>query len=172
VNTEPFGELLPHIDAVNMDIKSIRGEFYRKLCGAKVEPALKSAVLAKNNALLEITNLIIPGENDSDEDLGALAEWVLKNLGADTPVHLSAYFPRYKMRAPATPDETLKRAHGVFSKLLKYVYVGNTNISAGSDTKCAKCGAVLIKRVGYDVNIVGLKGARCASCGSENNIVN
>ena len=172
INFEPFAELLPWIDAINMDIKSIRPEFYERLCGGTLEPVLRNATIAARRTHLEVTNLIIPGHNDSDEELEELATWIARELGPQVPTHLSAYFPRYKLQAPPTPVETPERAHAIFSRHLRYVYLGNVYSGLGADTPCAQCGAILVARRGYSVRIVGLdERGKCRKCGAENNFV-
>lgn len=171
ISPEPFDELLPHIDGINMDLKSIRPAFYRELCKGTLEPVLASAKTAAARTHLEVTNLIIPGHNDTDEELTELANWIAHELGPLTPTHLSAYFPRHELRAPPTSVETLERAHGIFSRRLAHVYLGNVQSAAGASTRCHACREVLIQRRGYSTRIVGLDGTRCAKCGSENNIV-
>ncbi len=171
IEAKPFDELLPLIDGVNMDIKSIRPDFYRDICGGTLEPVLRNAATAAKRTHLEVTNLIIPGHNDSDEELEELATWIARELGPQVPTHLSAYFPRYKLQAPPTPVETLERAHAIFSRHLRYVYLGNVYRGLGVDTRCASCGATLVTRRGYSVRVVGLDGPRCSQCGAENNFV-
>ncbi len=171
VNPEPLAELLPFLDALNIDIKSIREEFYREICGGRLAPVLETCIAARKAAHVEITNLIIPTHNDSEADLTALADWVRDHLGADTPTHLSAYFPRYRLDAPPTPPETLERAYGIFAERLDYVYLGNMMLDKGSDTFCSSCGAILIRRHGYATRIVGLDGVKCAKCGAATNVV-
>lgn len=168
---EPFRALVKLIDALNIDIKSIRDEFYRNTCKGWIEPVLRNTKIANEVSHVEITNLIIPEHNDSEEDLTDLADWILQNLGSDTPTHLSAYFPAYKLTAPPTSPETLERAWNIFSKRLNYVYVGNMRIGHGSDTVCKKCGETVIKRQGYRINIEGLNGDKCAKCGNDLNII-
>ncbi len=171
VNPEPLAELLPFIDALNIDIKSIRDKFYRDICGGWLAPILETCVAAKKAAHVEITNLIIPTHNDSDADLADLADWIRGHLGADTPTHLSVYFPRYRLQAPPTPPETLERAYGIFTARLDHVYVGNMMLDHGADTLCKSCGATLIRRRGYATRIVGLDGAKCSKCGAAANVV-
>jgi pyruvate formate lyase activating enzyme len=171
VMPEPLAEALPVIDALNIDIKSIRDEFYREICGAWLEPVLATAKAANEQAHVEITNLIIPTHNDSDADLTDLADWICDELGPETPVHLSAYTPRYRLNAPPTPRETLLRAHGIFAERLRFVYVGNMMVDGGSDTVCPSCGATVIRRSGYRTELVGLSDRSCAVCGAGVNVV-
>jgi len=171
INPEPFAELLPYVDGINMDLKSIRPEFYTRLCRGTLDPVLASARTAARNTHLEVTNLIIPGHNDSDEEFEELAAWIEAELGPQTPAHLSAYFPRYKLQAPPTPVETLERALAIFSRRLHHVYLGNCYSKLGASTRCHQCGAELVTRRGYNTRVVGLDGPRCTACGTENNFV-
>lgn len=168
---EPFEELLPYVDAMNMDIKAIRPDFYKRLCRGTLEPVLANAKAAARRTHIEVTNLVIPGHNDTDEEFEELGRWIAGEMGPEIPIHLSAYFPRYRLKAPPTPVETLERAHGVFSRHLRYVYLGNCYSEKGANTACHKCGALLIARRGYNVRVLGLKGAACASCGGDNYLV-
>jgi pyruvate formate lyase activating enzyme len=165
VEPEPLRELLPFVHALNVDIKSSSPDFYRRLCEGRLEPVLATVETAARSAHVEVTTLVIPGENDSDEDLEGVARWVGEHVGRHVPAHLSAYTPRYRFTAPPTPVETLRRAADLFRRHLDYVYLGNVLARDGSDTRCAGCGAVLIRRRGYQVETVGLEGATCTSCG-------
>lgn len=123
---KPAAELLPYINALNIDIKSFNNEFYVKYCGGRLQPVLDFAKQAKSAGChVEITNLIIPSCNDKDADISALAEWVADNLGKDTVLHLSAYFPQYKFDVKATSYEILDHARGLALKKLDNVYLGN-----------------------------------------------
>ncbi|MFH0840123.1 MAG: AmmeMemoRadiSam system radical SAM enzyme [Candidatus Omnitrophota bacterium] len=126
VHKEPLYEILPYIGAMNIDIKSIEEEFYKEHCLGKLEPVLENTKIAKEKGVhIEITNLIIPTLNDSEKNVGKLVDWVYANLGAETPLHFSRYFPCHKMKLPPTPRETLERAKEIADKKLKYVYLGN-----------------------------------------------
>ncbi len=120
----PLRELLPYIDAMNIDIKGFSEPFYRKL-GGHLRPVLKTAELAKKSCHIEITNLIIPGLNDSREDFEGLVDWVANSLGKDTPLHFSRYFPSYRVATEPTPVETLHLAEEIAKEKLDYVYLGN-----------------------------------------------
>jgi len=171
INPEPLNDLLPLIDALNVDIKAMRDDFYRDLCKGRVRPVLDTAVAARKAAHVEITNLIIPDYNDSREELSQLADWVASNLGIDTPVHLSAYFPRHRLRANPTPPETIEMAYDLFRQRLHFVYVGNIISNSGTNTACSSCGRMLVERRGYSVQLVGLQGSTCGGCGAANNII-
>lgn len=129
IHQKPAGDLLPHIDAANIDIKSINPEFYTGYCSGNLTPVLQFSKLAlKYGCHVEITNLIIPGLNDSDDEIAELAEWIRMNLGDQTPLHLSAYHPQYKLSTPATPVATIKRAEKICRGKLKYIYLGNVGL--------------------------------------------
>jgi len=125
VNPEPLEEMLPFIDAMNIDLKSIDDDFYRKVCRGRVGPVLHTIKRSAESCHVELTNLIIPDLNDSDDDLTRLVDWIYDNVGPETPLHFSRYFPCYKLDKPTTPIETLKRAEGIAKKKLKYVHLGN-----------------------------------------------
>jgi pyruvate formate lyase activating enzyme len=125
VNQEPLRDILPLIDAMNIDLKSIRDEFYKKTCSGTIEPVLETIKVSCKACHVELTNLIIPTLNDSVEDLTGLVDWVYDNCGDSVPIHFSRYFPCYKMTLPPTPVETLELAEKIAKKKLKHVYLGN-----------------------------------------------
>lgn len=125
VNMEPLEEMLPFIDAMNIDIKSFDEDFYMKICAGRLKPILDVIKRSARSCHVELTNLIIPTLNDSEGCIRKMVDWIYNNLGVDTPLHLSRYFPCYKMDLPPTPIETLKRAERIAKKKLKYVYLGN-----------------------------------------------
>lgn len=125
VNSEPLEEILPFIDAMNIDIKSVEEEFYHKICKGKLAPVLSMAKRANEVCHIEVTNLIIPVLNDKEDNFIKLVDWIVENLGREVPLHFSRYLPHYKMDIPPTPISTLKRAETIARKKLKYVYLGN-----------------------------------------------
>ena len=125
VNMDPLAEMLPYIDAMNIDIKSFDEDFYMKTCGGRLKPILEVVKRSARACHIELTNLIIPTLNDSKASIKKMVDWVYDNLGAETPLHLSRYFPCYKMDLPPTPIETLKMAERIAKEKLKYVYLGN-----------------------------------------------
>ncbi|MDD5020039.1 MAG: AmmeMemoRadiSam system radical SAM enzyme [Candidatus Omnitrophica bacterium] len=125
VEPGPLQELLPYIDAANIDIKSIRDDFYRKVCSGRVGPGLKTIETMAAACHVELTCLVIPTLNDSPEDISALADWVAEHAGPDVPLHFSRYFPCYKMTIPPTPPRTLFEAQKIARKKLSRVYLGN-----------------------------------------------
>jgi pyruvate formate lyase activating enzyme len=173
VRPEPAAELLPWIDALNIDIKSMDDAFYRRECRGRLQPVLDSAVQARRAGChVEITNLLIPGLNDESANVRRLAEWVREALGEQTPLHLSAYTPRYRATQPATDRETLERAYAVCREVgLPYVYMGNIRSREGQNTLCPGCGSVAITRAGYRTDASGLNGTACGSCGRNLPIV-
>ena len=170
-NPEPFEELIPYIHAMNIDLKSIRPEYYRKYCHGRLEPVLKTIERAQKSCLVELTNLVVTGLNDSDQDLSELVDWVAR-LNPEIPVHFSAYRPMYKMQNPTTPIERLHKAYELGKAKLKWVYVGNAYMDVGEDSICPVCGATLVKRRGYNVRIVDLQGSRCKKCNTNHNFIN
>ena len=171
INPDPFEELLPFIDAMNIDVKSVKKSFYREYCKATLAPVLKTAERARKSCHVEITNLIIPTLNDSDEDFRKLINWIADKLGDDTPLHFSRYFPAHKLNIPPTPVTTLEKAKKIAQKRLKHVYIGNILDPSANTTYCPKCKKALIVRDGYSISKMHLKGKRCRYCGEEINIV-
>ncbi len=171
VNPEPLEELLPLVDAMNIDIKAFTPEFYKKICMGTLEPVLDTVKRSCKSTHVEVTNLIIPGHNDTDQEFESLAAWIADNAGPHTPAHLSCHFPRHRLNAGVTPQETLLRAWRFFAKRLKYVYVGNVQIPQAGNTFCRVCGALQIERLGYRTQVRHMgKDGKCLQCGSENNV--
>lgn len=166
---EPLRELLPWVDAFNIDLKAFGADFYRKRCGGTLEPVLESIRTIAGQTHLELTTLLIPGANDAPEQLAALADWIADNCGADTPAHLSAYYPCYKAQEPPTTPESLGRARDIFRRRLYNVYVGNVENPHWRESRCASCGGLLVRRTGYRSEVSGLDAAgRCVVCGADN----
>ena len=171
INPEPLAEMMPFVDAANLDLKGIRDDVYSRYCGGAIAPVLETAKTLASETHLEVTNLIITGLNDGDEDIAGLAHWVAEHLGRETPAHLSRYFPHYRHTAPATSTRRMETAREIFAERLDYVYLGNMAHPEAGDTRCHRCGALLVARSGYHVRIEGLSGDKCAACGAENNFV-
>ncbi len=125
VNMDPLEGMLPYINAMNIDLKSFDEDFYIKICKGALKPVLDVIKTSARSCHVELTNLIIPTLNDSEESIGKMVDWIYTNLGPEVPLHLSRYFPCYAMSIPATSAETLKRAERIAKKKLKYVYLGN-----------------------------------------------
>jgi pyruvate formate lyase activating enzyme len=167
---QPRAEFFAGIDAANVDLKAFTERFYRHVCGAELAPVLETLVYLKRETKvwLEITTLLIPGENDSDAELDAMTRWIASELGPDVPLHFSAFHPDWKMTDhPATPPATLTRARNLaMCNGLHYVYTGNVHDAVGGSTWCPGCGALLIERDWYQLGRWGLvPGGACAACG-------
>ncbi|MFH0795183.1 MAG: AmmeMemoRadiSam system radical SAM enzyme [bacterium] len=171
ITESAFDEVYEYIDAANVDLKAFTQTFYQKLCFSNLQSVLDTLVWLRTRTKVwfEITNLIIPNQNDSDEETGQLTRWVLENLGDDVPLHFTAFHPDFKMMdTPPTPAATLKRAREQALGLgLKYVYVGNVHDSNGQNTYCPGCGETLISRDWYQVRVLAMKGGACAHCGAK-----
>ncbi|HAX92696.1 MAG TPA: AmmeMemoRadiSam system radical SAM enzyme [Bacteroidales bacterium] len=167
VNRDPLNEMLKFIDAFNIDLKAFNEAFYSRLTGAGLEPVKESLkAISKAGRHLEITTLVIPGKNDSVDEMESQAEWIAGELGDETPLHLSRYFPMFKRDDPSTPQETLTRLYEAASKRLKYVYLGNTRGESGQYTLCSKCGTIVTKRSGYSIMLTNLsETGSCKKCG-------
>ncbi len=168
---EPRAEFFSHVDAANVDLKAFSEEFYEQICGGKLQPVLDTlAYLRHETAVwLEITTLLIPGENDSSAEIDALTRWIAAELGADVPLHFSAFHPDWKMRNyPRTPPETLTRARKIaLENGLRYVFTGNVYDEAGGSTYCHQCGQTLIGRDWYRLTAWNLTpDGRCNRCGA------
>jgi pyruvate formate lyase activating enzyme len=167
---EPRAEFYRWIDAANVDLKAFTERFYRRVCGSELAPVLDTLVYLKRetSVWLEITTLLIPGENDSDAELDSMTRWIAEQLGADVPLHFSAFHPDWKMidHSP-TPPQTLTRAREIAMRNgLRYVYTGNVHDKAGGSTWCPGCHALLIERDWYQLGHWGLTpDACCAQCG-------
>lgn len=168
INEEPFQALAPFLDALNIDVKGFSDTFYRKIVKGDYRPVLKTAQLAKKMGChVEVTTLLIPGLNDGEEEIRRLVDRLAADLGTDTPLHFSRYFPNYQMDLPPTPLETLRRAAAIAKEKLSYVYLGNAPELDGSDTFCPHCGREVISRSFYHTVITGLEGNRCRYCGEK-----
>ncbi|TKJ45911.1 AmmeMemoRadiSam system radical SAM enzyme [Candidatus Aerophobetes bacterium Ae_b3a] len=166
ISQEALIKISPYLDAANVDLKSFREDFYKKVCGAELEPVLKTLKLMKKLGIwLEITTLIIPTLNDSHEELKEIAGFIVA-LGEETPWHLSRFYPTYKLRKlPATSLETIHRGREIGLKAgLRYVYAGNVPGDKAENTYCYHCGKLLIRRYGYQIKESNLEEDRCKYC--------
>jgi pyruvate formate lyase activating enzyme len=159
------------MDAANVDLKGFTERFYKRLCSASLAPVLETLeyVRQETDVWLELTTLLIPGENDSDEELHQLCAWVVEHLGPGVPLHFSAFHPDYKMRdLPATPPATLSKARRIAQQEgVRYAYTGNVHDADGGSTWCHQCGHLLIERDWYRLGRWGLTGdGRCERCGT------
>lgn len=174
ITAEPRVEFFEHMDAANVDLKAFTEDFYWKICGGHLEPVLETIKYLKDetDVWFELTDLLIPGENDSATEIGEMTEWIVDNLGADVPLHFTAFHPDWKMRdRPATPPATLTNAREIaMTKGLRYVYTGNVHDFTGESTYCHNCEAILIGRDWYELSTwnIATQGGRgfCTKCGT------
>ncbi len=171
ISAQPREEFFRHMDAANIDLKSFDENFYWKLTGGHLKAVLETLeyVHKEADAWLEITNLVIPGHNDSDAEISAMSEWIANTLGVDVPLHFSAFHPDYKMLdVPPTPPASLARARDIALRAgLRYVYTGNVHDSRGGSTWCPSCGVLLIERDWYEIGAWHLKHGHCEHCGEK-----
>lgn len=157
----------PYLDAANVDLKSYRDDSYQKLCKARLQPVLDTITAMNRLGIwLEVTTLVVPGENDSDEELGNIAEF-LARIDHNIPWHISQFHPDYELNAHiVTPLETLKRAREIGKRAgLRYVYLGN--VREGTNTKCPQCRELIVERGYMQLKKLPLKNGRCPSCGAK-----
>lgn len=168
ITEEALGEIRTILDAFRVDIKAFSDEFYRKVCGAKLQPVLDATIRARELGMhIEVVNLVIPGMNDSPEDTKALIRWVIEHLGPDTPVHFNRYHPDYRMKEPGpTPVAVLERIYRQARELgLHYPYLGNVFVHRFESTYCPVCGALLIEREGFSSVFRNISEKKCTQCG-------
>jgi len=168
---EPRVELFRHMDAANIDLKGFTEGFYRNLCTGRLAPVLETLeyVTHATDVWLEITTLLIPGENDSVAEIEAESRWVMEHLGPDVPLHFTAFHPDWKMTdKPPTPPATLRRARTIAMEAgIRYVYTGNIHDPAGQTTYCHGCRTALIGRDWYELGAWTLSAeGRCRACGT------
>lgn len=170
VEPGPREQLFSRIDAANIDLKSFRDEFYRTVCGGRLAPVLDTLEwLVDQGVWVEVTTLLIPGMNDADDEIDAASRWIHDHLGPRVPLHFSAFHPDFKMRdMPATPPATLSRARAIaIGNGLQYVYTGNVHDATGGTTCCPGCGAAVIVRDWYRIDVYHLTDdGRCDACGT------
>ncbi|MCQ2559521.1 MAG: AmmeMemoRadiSam system radical SAM enzyme [Clostridia bacterium] len=168
INPQPLNQLLPWIDAFDIDLKAFGDNFYQELCQGKLEPVKQTIqTIAEAGVPLEVTTLVIEGWNE--QDIEALSEW-LAGINPRIPLHLSRYFPNYYLGLPPTSEKLLVQLWEKARQKLKYVYLGNVE-SPGQDTFCPECGKALIKRRNYQIKANGLKENRCRHCKSPVDLI-
>lgn len=170
MNEAPLAELCSCLDAIKVDLKGFSEDFYREVCGAELNPVLKTIkYIGKRKIHLEIVNLVVPTLNDSEEMLRKLADWLYREVGPDVPLHFTRFHPDYRLlNLPPTPVEVLERAREIaMERGLRYVYVGNVPDHPGNSTYCPKCGKMVISRTGFFVKKINLKNGKCAFCNSK-----
>ena len=169
---QPRAEFYRHIDAANVDLKAFTEDFYHRICVGHLADVLDTLVYLRHqtDVWFEITTLLIPGRNDGDAEIAAECAWIAENLGADVPLHFTAFHPDYKMRdIPPTPPETLSRARRIaIGEGLHFVYTGNVHDPDGGTTACPGCGAVVVVRDWYSMRRYALTDdGRCRACGTR-----
>ncbi|HEY8217435.1 MAG TPA: AmmeMemoRadiSam system radical SAM enzyme, partial [Acidimicrobiia bacterium] len=168
---EPRTDFFSHVDAANVDLKGFTEEFYTRLSGGHLDSVLETLeyLVHETDVWVEITNLIIPGHNDSDAELDDMTSWVAEHLGVDVPMHFTAFHPDFRMLdTPHTPPDTLTRARAIALRNgLRYAYTGNVHDSDGGSTRCPSCGQVVIERDWYVLGEYRLTDdGRCTGCGT------
>jgi pyruvate formate lyase activating enzyme len=169
ISREALVTIAPFLDAANIDLKGFSEEFYRDVIHARLSEVLDSIVeYRKQGIWLELTTLLIPGLNDSESELRGMAEFIVTNLGIDTPWHVSQFHPTYKLTDRSrTPVATLRRAYDIGRAAgLRYVYEGNVPGEGGENTCCPSCSTLLIKRYGYIIEAGRIRGGACPDCGT------
>ena len=172
ITPEPAREFFSHMDAANVDLKAFTERFYHKITGGHLQPVLDTLVYLKQetNVWVELTTLLIPGENDSTEELEEMTQWVVENLGPDVPMHFTAFHPDWKMMDyPSTPSSTLTHARQIAMKNgVRYAYTGNVHDKKGQSTYCHHCGNELIGRDWYVLSEWNLtEDGKCNQCGTS-----
>lgn len=167
ISEEPLKELLPFVDAINIDLKSFSEAFYREVCAGQLDPVLRTIKQSYDAGVhVELTTLVIPGLNDN-EDINRIVDWVAA-LSPDIPLHFSRYFPKYKMNLEPTDLEALNAVYEIGKKKLKYVYMGNVSSElGGNDTYCPKCGKEVIKRDFLSIDASGIFDGKCKHCNQK-----
>ncbi len=169
-SSEAIRHIAPYLDAANVDVKSMNDDFYRDVCKARLQPVLDACTIYRDEGVhLELTYLVIPGHNDGTEDIKTFSSYVRDELGADVPVHFSAFYPTHKMTdVPRTTKQQLLKAYDIAAEAgLRYVYLGNVPHGDYENTYCSSCNELLIERHGFTAQIHGLDGTRCGNCGEE-----
>ena len=171
VNQGPREDFFAVIDAANVDLKAFSEDFYRRLCDAELGPVLDTLryLAQETDVLVEVTTLLVPGENDTDAELDALSAFVAGEMGPEVPLHFSAFHPAHKLTDKSrTPHATLTRARRIArANECKHVYLGNVYDPEASSTYCASCGRMVIERAGYQLGAWSLEGCCCAHCGTS-----
>lgn len=170
INEEPLKELLPFIDAMNIDLKTMNPDIYKKKLGGDLNTIQKTIEISHQHCHIEITNLIVTGMNDKIEEIEKLIDYVA-SVDKNIPLHFSRYYPNYKYTKSPTSINVLQDAYERARTRLKFVYLGNVPGEDGSNTYCPKCGNLLIERMYFRSLIKGLKNGNCAKCGEKINII-
>ncbi|MCD6319072.1 MAG: AmmeMemoRadiSam system radical SAM enzyme [Candidatus Desulfofervidaceae bacterium] len=169
MSKEALEIIKPYLHAANIDLKSFREKYYKEICGAKLQPVLDTiSNMVKTGIWVELTTLLIPTLNDSEEELRDIARWIYQ-LSPDIPWHISRFYPTYRLtHLPPTAVEAVRRAREIgLEEGLRYVYTGNVLGDDGENTYCHHCGALVIARYGYTIGAHNIKDGRCINCGTK-----
>ena len=159
-------ELFPYLDALNVDVKAFREDFYRQYCRSRLEPVLETVENCVGKLHVELTYLVIPSVNDSREEISNLVNWMAK-MDTRLPLHLSRYMPGYRFTLPPTPVETLEELRDLAKERLEYVYLGNVPGHQAANTYCPACSSLLIERGGFRALVKGISQGKCISCNQD-----
>lgn len=168
INEEPLRKLCPYLDAANIDLKGFNDRFYAEMTLGRLDDVLRTLKILKEEGVwVEVTNLLIPGINDSEQDIQKLCQWIADNLGKETPVHFSRFLPLYKLQyLSPTPVSALEKAKKIANETgLKYVYIGNVEGTEGEDTYCPQCGKKIIDRASFVITAINVVEGKCGYCG-------
>ncbi len=168
IEKEPLEKLLPYLDIIKIDLKGFNNNFYKKIVGCDLKYILDTLKTIKQNGkIVEVVNLVVPGLNDNADEINDMCKWIVKELGHDTPVFFSRFYPNYLLtNLPATDVKTLERAHDIAIKEgLRYVYLGNVPGHKYEHTYCPNCGRIVVERYGYTIMSVHIKKGKCDFCG-------
>ncbi|MFH1883772.1 MAG: AmmeMemoRadiSam system radical SAM enzyme [Planctomycetota bacterium] len=171
MTTEAIDFAADWLDGINVDLKAFNEDYYKRLCGARLQPVLDSIsyIAKQTNIWLEITTLLVPGENDSDDELKKLADFIVSDAGPDVPWHISRFHPQYKyLDSVPTSMSSMERAFEIGQSAgLHYIYLGNVPGGKFESTFCYNCGRMLIERIGYRIAVNNIEDAKCPGCGTE-----
>ena len=168
INAQPLEDLCDVLDAACIDLKGFTEDFYQTMAAGSLAPVLNTLLFLKTRSVhTEIVNLMVPGKNDKPGQVRAMCRWIYKELGPDTPLHFSRFYPRYKLKSiPPTPVSALEKARQVaMEEGLHFVYLGNVPEHPGGHTYCPHCQKILIHRIGYRIKVLGLNDGKCQTCG-------
>ena len=169
IEKEPLKTIRPYLDGANIDLKSFNHDFYKKVCGAELGNVLASIRTFRSLGIwIELTTLVIPRYNDSEDEFKAITRFIKNDLGTETPWHVSAFYPTYKLTdVSRTPAKTLQRAREIgFEEGLRYVYTGNIPGEDGENTYCWSCKKLVVGRYGYTISEYNIKDGACLFCGA------
>ena len=170
INEDPFTDILPLIDAINIDLKTMNADIYKRTLKGNLDTVKRTIEIAHEHCHVEITNLLVTGLNDKKRDIDALVDYIA-GIDVHIPVHFSRYYPNYRYDKPPTPEKKLYYAFERAREKLKYVYLGNIPTDDGANTYCPSCKTLLVERMHFRAMTKGLKANRCKKCGEKINIV-